>query len=69
MNAFISFMITWTDVFYATGDFFQWLFKIIHKLGQGPNIILWIIIIGLIFYWPYKIHKQNKEAERNGTLK
>ncbi len=62
-------MITWTDVFYATGDFFQWIFKGMRALGQGPNVILWIIIIGLIIYWPYRISQQNKEAERNGTLK
>jgi hypothetical protein len=69
MSAFISFMITWTDVFYATGDFCQWIFKGIFKLGQGPNIILWIFIIGLIAHRAYVISKQNKEADRNGTLR
>jgi len=69
MNAFISLMITWTDVFYAIGDFFQWIFKGMRAMGQIPNILIWAVIIGLIFYWPYHISKQNKEAEKNGTLK
>lgn len=69
MNAFISFMITWTDVFYKTGDFFQSIFKGMRHLGQLPNVIFGLVIVGLIFYWPYKISKQNKEADRNGTLR
>ena len=69
MNALISLMVTWTDVFYGIGNFFQWVFSVMKALGQGPNIILWIIIISLIIYWPIQISKQNKEAEKNGTLK
>ena len=64
-----SLMITMTDVFYAIGDFSQWVFKGIKVLGHGPNIILWTIIAFLLVYQTLQIIKQNKEAEKNGTLK
>lgn len=62
-------MITWTDIFEGTGTFFQWCFKGVRALGQGPNIILGGIVIFLLAYWSFKIIKQNKEAARNGTWK
>lgn len=62
-------MITMTDVFYALGDFFQWIFRGMNVLGHGPNIILWVIIGFLLAYWTRQIMKQNKEADKNGTLK
>jgi hypothetical protein len=62
-------MITWTDIFEGTGTFFQWCFKGMRLLGQGPNIIISLTIIFLLTYWCLKIVKQNKEAERNGTYK
>ncbi len=58
-----------TDVFYAIGDFSQWVFGIMFKMGHGPNIILWSIILFLLVYQTLQMVKQNKEAEKNGTLK
>ena len=62
-------MITWTDIFEGTGTFFQWCFKGMRALGQGPNLILGGVVIFCLAYWSYKIIKQNKEAARNGTYK
>jgi len=62
-------MITWTDVFDGIAVFFQWCFKIMRALGQGPNFILGGVVIFCLAYWSYKIIKQNKEADRNGTWK
>ena len=64
-----SLMITMTDVFYAIGDFSQWVFKGMRVLGHGPNIVLWTIIAFLLVYQTLQIIKQNKEADKNGTLK
>lgn len=64
-----SLMITMTDVFYAIGDFSQWIFRGMFKMGHGPNIILWSIIFFLLVYQTLQMVKQNKEAEKNGTLK
>jgi len=61
-------LITWTDVFYATGDFFQWIFKGIRALGQGPNVIIWILILGILVYWTMRLNRYKKQAQRNGTL-
>ncbi|MCC6180285.1 MAG: hypothetical protein IT237_00465 [Bacteroidia bacterium] len=58
-----------TDVFYGIGNFCQWIFKGMKVLGHGPNIIMWAIIVFLIGYQVVRMMKENKEAERNGTLK
>lgn len=64
-----SLMITMTDVFYAIGDFSKSVFKGMDVLGHGPNIILWSIIVFLLGYQVKQMMKQNKEADRNGTLR
>jgi hypothetical protein len=62
-------MITWTDAFYAIGDFFYWCFKGMRALGQFPNVLMGAAVIILLAYWCMKIVQQNKTAERNGTYK
>lgn len=64
-----SLMITMTDVFYAIGDFSYLIFKGMRALGHGPNIILWTIIAFLLVYQTLQIIKQDKEADKNGTLR
>jgi hypothetical protein len=61
-------MITWTDVFEGLGNFFQWIFKGMRMLGQGPNIIIWLLVIGGIFYWTMRLNRYKKESQRNGTV-
>jgi hypothetical protein len=58
-----------TDVFYATGDFFQWTFKYIKHLGNTPNVFFWLIIISLVYVWLRMQAKYNKEAQEKGILK
>ncbi|MDF2449162.1 MAG: hypothetical protein K0R26_1666 [Bacteroidota bacterium] len=58
-----------TDVFYAIGDFSYLIFKGMRALGHIPNIILWVIIAFLLVYQTLQILKQDKEAEKNGTLR
>ena len=67
MNALMILMITWTDIFNWTGDFFYWCFRGMRKLEQLPNILLGGAIIFLLAYWCFKIVQQNKAAQRNGT--
>lgn len=62
-------MITWTDVFEATGSFFYWIFKLMRALGQMPNVIMGSIVIFLLAYWTIKIMQQNKKAAQDGTYK
>ena len=64
-----SLMVTMTDVFYGIGEFSKSVFKGMDVLGHGPNIIMWAIIAFLIGYQVVRMMKENKEAERNGTLK
>lgn len=61
-------MITWTDVFYATGDFFQWIFKGMRVLGHGPNVIIWILILGILVYWTMRLNRYKKAAKANNTI-
>jgi hypothetical protein len=61
-------MITWTDVFYGIGDFCQWIFRGMKMLGHSPNVIIWILIIGVIGYWSMRLMRYKKEAQRNSTM-
>lgn len=61
-------MITWTDVFEATGRFFQWIFKGMKMLGHVPNVIIWLLIIGILTYWTLRLNRYKKEAKRNSTI-
>ena len=63
----INFMITWTDIFEGFGKFCYWIFKGMRVLGQGPNVIWWILILFGIVYWTLRIVKDKKIAQRNGT--
>lgn len=64
----LALMITWTDIFQGIAVFCGWIFKIMKMLGQGPNVIIWILIIGGIGYWTMRLNRYKKESERNGTL-
>lgn len=61
-------MITWTDIFYATGDFFQWIFKGMRVLGHIPNVFISIGVIFLLGYWTMRLVRYRKEAARNSTV-
>lgn len=49
-----------TGVFYAIGEFFEKLFKIMPKLGAKPNWILFFIAVILILFWLFQLSKYNK---------
>jgi hypothetical protein len=61
-------MITWTDVFYATGDFCQWVFRGMKVLGHGPNVLIWLLIIVAITYWTIRLSRYRKQSQRNNTI-
>jgi ribose/xylose/arabinose/galactoside ABC-type transport system permease subunit len=61
-------MITWTDVFYAIGDFFQWIFKGMFILGHIPNVLIWLLIVGILGYWIMRLSRYKKTAARNNTI-
>jgi hypothetical protein len=61
-------MITWTDIFNGIGTFFQWIFKGMKVLGHGPNVIIWLLIIGGIVYWTMRLGRYNRQSQRNSTL-
>lgn len=61
-------MITWTDIFEGIGTFSYAIFKMMKAMGHGPNVIIWILIIGCIAYWTLRLNKFRKEARRNGTI-
>ena len=61
-------MITWTDIFYAIGDFCQWIFRGMKVLGHLPNVIIGMLIVGGLAYWTMRLARYRKEAQRNNTL-
>lgn len=65
----ITLMVTLTDVFYAIGDFSYVIFRGMKSMGHIPNVILWLIIGFLLCYQVFRMMKENKEADKNGTLR
>ena len=61
-------MLTWTDVFYAIGDFFLWFFQGIRAITQGPNVFFGILIVFGIVYWSMRLSRYRSQARRQGTL-
>ena len=59
---------TITDVFYGIGDFFQWTFQFMKGLGNGPNLVFWLLIAALVVTWLRMQAKFNKEAKQNNTI-
>ena len=57
----------WTDFWNTIGAFFGFIFKIIRKLYQTPNILVWILLISLLIFWVLQLRKNTKESKRNGT--
>lgn len=58
---------TWTNIWNTVNEFFQFCFRIIHKLQQAPNALVWVLIVILLAYWTLQLNKQVKEAKQNGT--
>jgi tellurite resistance protein TehA-like permease len=61
-------MITWTDIFEGTGNFFQLIFKGMRLLGHGPNVIIAFLVVFSIGYWIFRLIRYRKEASRNSTV-
>lgn len=61
-------MLTWTDVFNGIGDFFLWFFKGMKVISQGPNVVIWLLIIFAICYWTVRLNRYKNASRRNGTL-
>ena len=51
------------DIVYALGDFFTWSFKILPAVGNGPNIVISLVITGYFTYWLMQIRKHKKAGE------
>ncbi|MCE3229221.1 MAG: hypothetical protein K0S32_3772 [Bacteroidetes bacterium] len=61
----LSLMITWTDVFEAIGEFFQWCFGGMKAMGHGPNWIFGSLVVFGIAYWTFRLMKYKKIAGSN----
>lgn len=59
---------TWNEFVLGLGDFLTATFKILPALGNLPNILFTLIIIGGLVYWIRELGKYKKEAKRNGTI-
>ena len=63
----IKIAMTWTAFWYGTAALFELMFKIIKKLYQVPNILVWILLGCLLIFWTLQLAKHRKEAKRDGT--
>lgn len=58
-----------TDIIYATGDLFYWVFSLLELLGNLPNWGLIAFSFVLLFWWLNMQNNYTKKAESEGTLK
>ncbi len=59
---------TWTDFVYGLGDIFTATFKLLPMLGNLPNILFTLIIMGGLVYWINELKKYKAEAKRTGGI-
>ncbi|MBS1647777.1 MAG: hypothetical protein JST67_10590 [Bacteroidetes bacterium] len=58
---------TWTAFWYGIAGFFQFCFKIIRKLFEVPNVMVWVLLICLLAFWTLQLRKHRKQADKDGT--
>lgn len=51
------------DVVYGLGDFFEWTFQILPVLGNGFNIVLFVIGWIFFFYWMGQMVKHQRAGQ------
>lgn len=61
-------LFTWTDVWMFIGRLFQKFFTILPPMGFMVNLIVWLIISFLFFYWLYVQARDTKKAKAEGRL-
>jgi len=64
----IKITMTWTAFWYGIAAIFELMFKILKKLYQVPNILVWVLLGCLLIFWTLQLFKHTKEAKRDGTL-
>lgn len=59
-----------TDFWYSVADAIVWTFKhVLEPLGNFPNLIFSIMMIGGMFYWIFVVQKKyTKKAKDAGGL-
>ena len=58
---------TWTAFWYGVAAIFEFCFKILKKLANGPNALVWVLLACLLLFWTLQLAKHKKEAKRDGT--
>jgi len=59
---------SWNDFVYGLGDFFELTFEILPLLGNLPNILFTLILVGGIGYWLLQLKKYKTLAEQNDEM-
>lgn len=62
------FTMSWTELVYALGDLLQATFGILPLLGNLPNILFTLVIIGGLAYWLKELKNYREEAKRSGGI-
>ncbi len=57
----------WTVFWYGIAAIFEFCFKILKKLYQTPNVLVWVMLACLLVFWTLQLRKHAKEAKRDGT--
>jgi len=58
----------WNDFVYGLGDLFELTFQILPLLGNLPNILFTLVILGGLVYWLKELKNYKIEARNTGGI-
>mgnify|MGYP001295253777 CR=1 FL=1 len=59
---------TWNEIVYGLGDLLEWTFGILPTLGNLPNALFSLVILGGLVFWILELKKYKAKAERTGGI-
>lgn len=59
---------SWNELVYSLGDIFEATFQILPPLGNLPNILFTLALVGGIGFWLLQLKKYKEEAKRNNEM-
>jgi hypothetical protein len=59
---------TWNEFVYGLGEFLEWTFGILPFLGNIPNILFSLVLLGGIVVWLMELKKYDDNPGRKGRF-
>lgn len=59
---------SWNDFVYGLGDLLTASFEVLPALGNLPNILFTLLIMGGFVYWLLELKKYRQKAKQSGGV-